>query len=306
MLCDVSGSVAGFSHFTLLLVQALREQFSRVRVFAFVERADEVTHLFEPGAEPAGVMSRVLREAELVAFDGHSDYGGAFGGFAEHWGDAVGPRSSLLVLGDARTNYRDPNLAVLRRLVGQARHAHWLNPEPRRQWGSGDSAALRYADVLPMHECRTAGPAGRRGRRRCCRSDPRTSMLEHLFEQAYWSAGWLGISPGNPPCSTAPRWSSTAVPGGAGMRSPTDAWVDHVPGWCRGADLLFAELLQNTPWTGREVRMYDRVVPEPRLTHRWHLDQGPDPVGAENRVTVFDQRLLHQPTSRSGSAARAA
>jgi uncharacterized protein with von Willebrand factor type A (vWA) domain len=156
VLCDVSGSVAGFSHFTLLLVQALREQFSKVRVFAFVERADEVTHLFEPGAELSGVMQRVLREADLVAFDGHSDYGGSFGGFAEQWGEVVGPRTSLLVLGDARTNYRDPNLTVLKRLVGQARHAHWLNPEPRRQWGSGDSAALRYSDVLPMHECRTA------------------------------------------------------------------------------------------------------------------------------------------------------
>ncbi|WP_232663035.1 vWA domain-containing protein [Pseudonocardia sp. TRM90224] len=157
VLCDVSGSVAGFSHFTLLLVQALREQFSKVRVFAFVERADEVTHLFAPGAELAGVMQRVLREADLVAFDGHSDYGGSFGSFAEFYGEAITSKTSLLVLGDARTNYRDPNLAVLRRLVGTARHAHWLNPEPRRQWGSGDSAALRYADVLPMHECRTAG-----------------------------------------------------------------------------------------------------------------------------------------------------
>ncbi|GEL16836.1 vWA domain-containing protein [Pseudonocardia asaccharolytica] len=157
VLCDVSGSVAGFSHFTLLLVQALREQFSKVRVFAFVERTDEVTHLFEPGAELSGVMNRVLREARLVSFDGHSDYGSSFGTFAEYWGDAVTPRSSLLILGDARNNYRDPNLTVLRRLVGQTRHAHWLNPEPRRQWGSGDSAALRYADMLPMHECRTAG-----------------------------------------------------------------------------------------------------------------------------------------------------
>ncbi|MGD9986529.1 vWA domain-containing protein [Pseudonocardia sp.] len=156
VLCDVSGSVAGFSHFTLLLVQALREQFSKVRVFAFVERADEVTHLFEPGAELSGVMNRVLREASLVAFDGHSDYGGSFGSFAEYWSDALTPRSSLLILGDARTNYRDPNLTVLRRLAGRARHTHWLNPEPRRQWGTGDSAALRYADVVPMHECRTA------------------------------------------------------------------------------------------------------------------------------------------------------
>jgi uncharacterized protein with von Willebrand factor type A (vWA) domain len=155
VLCDVSGSVAGFSHFTLLLVQALREQFSKVRVFAFVERADEVTHLFAPGADLAGVMSRVLREADLVTFDGHSDYGGALASLVEHWPDAVGPRSSLLILGDARTNYRDPNLAALRRLIGQARHSHWLNPEPRNQWGSGDSAALRYAALLPMHECRT-------------------------------------------------------------------------------------------------------------------------------------------------------
>jgi uncharacterized protein with von Willebrand factor type A (vWA) domain len=155
VFCDVSGSVAGFSHFTLLLVQALREQFSKVRVFAFVERADEVTHLFAPGNDLVGVMTRVLREAQLVTFDGHSDYGGAFASLAEHWPDAVNPRSSLLVLGDGRTNYRDPNLTVLRRLVGQARHSHWLNPEPRRQWGSGDSAALRYAQLLPMHECRT-------------------------------------------------------------------------------------------------------------------------------------------------------
>ena len=55
------------------------------------------------------------------------------------------------------------------------------------------------------------------------------------------------------------------------------AWVDHAPGWCRGADALFARLLQDTPWSGREVRMYDRVVPEPRLTHRWRLDDGPAP-----------------------------
>ena len=55
------------------------------------------------------------------------------------------------------------------------------------------------------------------------------------------------------------------------------AWVDHVPGWCRGADDLFARLLASTPWSGREVRMYDRVVPEPRLTHRWRFDEGTGP-----------------------------
>jgi uncharacterized protein with von Willebrand factor type A (vWA) domain len=156
VLCDVSGSVAGFSHFTLLLVNALREQFSRVRVFAFVDTTDEVTRFFEPGGDLAAAMTRMTNEAQLVTFDGHSDYGNALGTFAEQFGDALTSRSSLLILGDARTNYRDPNVAVLRRLGSVAKHAYWLNPEPRSQWGTGDSAAEDYAAVIPMHECRTA------------------------------------------------------------------------------------------------------------------------------------------------------
>jgi alkylated DNA repair dioxygenase AlkB len=55
------------------------------------------------------------------------------------------------------------------------------------------------------------------------------------------------------------------------------AWVDHQARWCRGADELFARLLAETPWRGRTVHMYDRVLPEPRLTHRWLLDDGPAP-----------------------------
>jgi alkylated DNA repair dioxygenase AlkB len=55
------------------------------------------------------------------------------------------------------------------------------------------------------------------------------------------------------------------------------AWVDLAPGWCRGADGLFSRLLAETPWSGRDVRMYDRIVREPRLTHRWRLDDGPAP-----------------------------
>lgn len=58
------------------------------------------------------------------------------------------------------------------------------------------------------------------------------------------------------------------------------AWVDHVPAWCGGADGLFERLLRGTPWRGRDVRMYDRTVAEPRLTHRWRLDDG-DPPPAE-------------------------
>ncbi|CCG02489.1 vWA domain-containing protein [Blastococcus saxobsidens] len=156
VLCDVSGSVAGFSHFTLMLTQALREHFTGVRAFAFVDSTDEVTRFFRPGVDVADAIVRIGREADVVAFDGHSDYGNAFDVFADRWASAVGPKTSLLVLGDGRTNYRQPGVPVLAGLVSKARSAHWLNPEPRRLWGSGDSAADRYGEVIDMVECRNA------------------------------------------------------------------------------------------------------------------------------------------------------
>jgi uncharacterized protein len=156
VLCDVSGSVAGFSHFTLMLTQALREHFTGVRAFAFVDTTDEVTRFFRPGADVVDAVARIGREADVVGFDGHSDYGTALEVFADRWASAVGPKTSLLVLGDGRTNYRPPGLPVLADLVRRSRSAHWLNPEPQRLWGSGDSAADRYGDVIDMVECRNA------------------------------------------------------------------------------------------------------------------------------------------------------
>ncbi|MFJ6730583.1 VWA domain-containing protein [Streptomyces sp. NPDC091281] len=161
LLCDVSGSVAGFSDFTMLLVQALHDQFSKVRVFAFVNRVDEVTGLLRRGAaDPAGLGSRIRAEASLTAWHDSSDYGAALGEFAERYGAAVGPRTTVFVLGDARTNMADPNLPALGEIAGRARRVHWLNPEPRAQWGTGDSAAPEYAAVAGMHECRTARQLG--------------------------------------------------------------------------------------------------------------------------------------------------
>jgi uncharacterized protein len=154
VLCDVSGSVAAFAHFTLLLAFALREQFAKVRVFAFVDSTDEVTRFFDRGGDVVDALARMSSEADVVWYDGHSDYGHAFEVFAQKWPDAVGPKTSLLVLGDARTNYRAPSLPALRGIVRQARHAYWLNPEPRQYWSSGDSAAAVYGEAMPMLECR--------------------------------------------------------------------------------------------------------------------------------------------------------
>lgn len=156
VLCDVSGSVSSFAHFTLMLTHALREQFSKVRAFAFIDTCDEVTDYLR-GIDLGDMMAKIASEADLVWFDGHSDYGHAFEVFAERYPDAVGPKTSLLILGDARNNHRATGSATLRGLCAQARHSYWLNPEPSTYWGSGDSATTAYAGLVDeMVECRNA------------------------------------------------------------------------------------------------------------------------------------------------------
>lgn len=155
VFCDVSGSVSSFAHFTLLLTSALREQFAKVRAFAFIDTCDEVTRFFNPGLDLGNAMARVVREADLVWFDGHSDYGHSFEVFTERFPDAITAKTSLLVLGDGRNNYRATGAAALKDMTKRARHSYWLNPEPRHQWGSGDSATRAYAELVDeMVECR--------------------------------------------------------------------------------------------------------------------------------------------------------
>jgi uncharacterized protein with von Willebrand factor type A (vWA) domain len=160
VLCDVSGSVASFAQFTLMLVFALREQFTKVRAFTFVDQVHEVTDHFRPGADPVEVMTALAAATEHAARFGRTDYGRAFTTFRDEHPDAVGPRTTLLVLGDARSNYRDLALPALAGLVDATRQGWWLNPEQRRHWDTGDSAATEYGAVLPMVECRNLTQLG--------------------------------------------------------------------------------------------------------------------------------------------------
>jgi hypothetical protein len=154
VLCDVSGSVASFAGFTLMLVFALREQFNRVRAFTFVDEIHEVTDRFTPGADPARTMADLAASAHHASLWGRTNYGRAFTRFAEQYADALTPRTNLLVLGDARSNHTDLALPVVKDLVHAARHSWWLNPEHHRSWNTGDSAAREYGRLVAMVECR--------------------------------------------------------------------------------------------------------------------------------------------------------
>jgi hypothetical protein len=156
VIADVSGSVASFARFTLHLVHAISSQFSKVRSFVFVDGLDEVTHLFEGVEDPADAVAKINAEADVIAFDGHSDYGRALLSFHDRFARSLTKRSTVLILGDARNNYHQANPEVLADLHYRAKAVYWLNPEPANYWNSGDSIVAQYAPYCDrVIECRT-------------------------------------------------------------------------------------------------------------------------------------------------------
>lgn len=145
ILCDISGSVSAFARFTLMFVHAFHSQFSRVRSFVFVDTLDEITHLFDAEDDFLNAVDRINAEADVVWLDGHSDYGNSLEVFWREHGSELGPRTSVLILGDARNNYRDAAAWVVKEMRKKAKRVYWLNPEPAMYWDTGDSIAGDYA-----------------------------------------------------------------------------------------------------------------------------------------------------------------
>jgi hypothetical protein len=151
-LCDVSGSVARVSDFFLLLIHSLHEVVSDVRSFAFSGHLIEVSEILEsktPEAAMQDIMSR-------VGF-GSSDYGNSFADFEKQWMRTVTQQTTVIVLGDARSNNLDPRADILRRIAARSKRLVWLNPEGRMAWGWGDSEMPRYSTFCTVvRQCATA------------------------------------------------------------------------------------------------------------------------------------------------------
>jgi len=140
VLCDVSGSVARLSRFLLILLHKLQDILPEVRSFAFSNRLGEVTDSFK--------QHNAALAAEEVIFNwggGNTDYGQAWLDFRALAGTQLDSRATLIVLGDARSNFYQAHLGVLRELGNRAGKLIWLNPEPREYWGEGDSEMLSFA-----------------------------------------------------------------------------------------------------------------------------------------------------------------
>ena len=156
LLCDISGSMATFARFTLQFTYAMATQFSKLRSFVFIDTVDEVTRYFGPGIDFNQALGRIATEAEAVWLDGHSDYGNSLERFEERYGSEITPRTTMIITGDARNNYRPPRAETLDRIGQKARAVYWLNPEPKSYWDSGDSVMGRFSPFCDgTYEVRT-------------------------------------------------------------------------------------------------------------------------------------------------------
>ncbi|MEO0881717.1 MAG: VWA domain-containing protein [Pseudomonadota bacterium] len=138
-LCDVSGSVSQYVRFLLMLLYAFREMIPDIRSFAFSGRLEDVDETFESLGFESG-MDKIIKTIGMSS----TDYGQALSDLRVGYWDAIDRRSTIIMLGDGRSNYGDPRLDLFKDAAARAKRVIWLCPEPQALWGTGDSAIPRY------------------------------------------------------------------------------------------------------------------------------------------------------------------
>jgi uncharacterized protein len=155
VLCDVSTSVTSASVFFLSVLHALHDAFRKLRSFVFIERISEVTDIFERERSFKAVSEAIGRDAGVADVSGYTDYGRVWSEFLDQVEDDLHPRATVIVLGDARTNGRDPRDDLFAAVAERAGRTYWLNPEPRLYWNYGDSVIAAYERYCEAFECWT-------------------------------------------------------------------------------------------------------------------------------------------------------
>jgi uncharacterized protein with von Willebrand factor type A (vWA) domain len=141
-LCDVSGSVWSAARFMLNMLYSLQDCFTQVRSFVFVAGLEEVTNVFED-YEINQAIEKILREAD-IEYNAATDYGLTFRQFKKHYMDILNKKTTLIIIGDGRTNYGNPEDQILSEMREKSRRVIWLNPETQYFWYTGDSEMRTY------------------------------------------------------------------------------------------------------------------------------------------------------------------
>ncbi|MCG8472912.1 MAG: VWA domain-containing protein, partial [Desulfobacterales bacterium] len=153
VFCDVSGSVWATARFMLNILYALQECFSKVKSFIFVAELAEVTHHFLE-KEVNDAIETIMNDAPINYY-AQTDYGMAFQNFKNNHLQDLDKKTTLIIIGDARSNYQNPQDHILRQLREKCRRIIWLNPEQEKFWSDGDSEMHLYK--AHCHEVRACG-----------------------------------------------------------------------------------------------------------------------------------------------------
>ena len=139
VICDVSGSVARYVRFLLLLLWSMNDVVPDLHAFAFSNKLVKIDDILEQNTfEDA--MDQILRVAGM----GSTDYGEAWANLKSGHEQLIDRRATIIVLGDGRSNYGNPRTDLFRSFAARAKRTIWLNPEPQPAWGTGDSEIPRY------------------------------------------------------------------------------------------------------------------------------------------------------------------
>jgi len=140
VLCDVSGSVSRVARFLLLFLHSLQDVLPKVRSFVFASDLGEVTELFERLP-----VEDALAEIMQQWANRPTDYGRALEDFKRLALDDLDPKTTVIMLGDARNNQSDGRTDIWQQVYQRSQRVLWLNPEGRFSWDSGDSIMGEYA-----------------------------------------------------------------------------------------------------------------------------------------------------------------
>lgn len=141
-LCDVSGSVWSAARFMLNMIYSMQDCFSDVKSFAFICGPTNITDIFEKN-EINRAIEKVLTDTD-INFNALTDYGEMFYQFHRDHIHLLNKKTSLIIVGDGRSNYHNPREKLLEDLRAKCRRVIWLNPEPEQFWGTGDSEMNVY------------------------------------------------------------------------------------------------------------------------------------------------------------------
>ena len=149
-LCDISSSVWGAARFMLNILYSLQECFTQVKSFVFISEVADVSDIFEKH-EINDAIEKILTDVDIEYSD-FTDYGATFSHFKKEYMDVINKKTTLIIIGDGRSNYMNPQEKILEEMREKCRRMIWLIPEPESVWGTGDSEIYTYRGYC--HELR--------------------------------------------------------------------------------------------------------------------------------------------------------